>query len=136
MTIENVLKQHVTSQCESKRWAFELLERVRKVKQARGANKVSEINSLELELMGKLYQSEHDPTIRELLFAFYHESLQELEALNEKDKELWCLLKLNTSKSNLSSYYNVSPTSIQNMKQNLLKQLNQTNNQHHIIPNI
>lgn len=127
-----LLQTLVHSHSKSKEWTENLLTKIRVVRATRGSKRADEINKLELEIMGRLYEAEHDTTLTEHINALYSGWIKKLidhyPQLTKEEQILCCYLRMNLSIREVSVLLGIQANSVKMSYSKLKEKLNLPNN--------
>ena len=80
MDQDQLLYTFAQTHSRTREWTEQLLNRIRAVRASRGSKRVDEINKLELEVMGKLYEAQHDTQLEEQINRVYGNWIDQLQS--------------------------------------------------------
>ena len=132
MEQDQILLTYVQSHSRAREWTENLLHRIRAVRAARGSKRVDEINKLELEVMGRLYEAEHDTQLTEQVQLVFSDWLNQLVAhypeLNTSELHLCCFLKMGLSTKQIAVLQGIQINSVKEAQKRISQKLNLQDN--------
>ena len=101
MDQDQLLYTFAQTHSRTREWTEQLLNRIRAVRASRGSKRIDEINKLELEVMGRLYEAQHDTQLEEQITQVYGSWIDQLQSqfpeLTHEEQFLCCYLKMGLS---------------------------------------
>ena len=128
MDQDQILFTYVQSHSRAREWTENLLNRIRAVRASRGSKRVDEINKLELEVMGRLYEAEHDTQLTEQVQLVYgdwiDQLLEQYPELNTREQHLCCFLKMGLSTKQIAVLQGIQINSVKEAQKRISQKLN------------
>ena len=130
MDQDQLLYTFAQTHSRTREWTEQLLNRIRAVRASRGSKRIDEINKLELEVMGKLYEAQHDSQLEEQIAQVYGNWIDQLKSqfpeLTQEEQFLCCYLKMGLSTRQMALLQGIQVNSIKDALKRLGQKLDLT----------